>query len=228
MTDPTHRRIDADAFVADVRARVRFADDARARRSIEAVLDVLGTRLFENDARVVAARLPTDWAQRLGPSDDPDEEQEQFDLDELYRRVAEADAVELGRAVERTQVVCQVLSEHVDEEARAHLRLRLPPAIAELFEPHVVPEAPARGAVAAHTRDEPRNTLASGRPGSRRPLADARPPSGQTHSVAASSDPHADTKLSGARGISSERDDESLASGAQRQRSLADRDEDSG
>jgi hypothetical protein len=56
-------------------------------------------------------------------------------------------------------------------------------------------------------------TLATGRPGSRHPLSESPPPAGHTHSAARSDDPHAETKLSSARGLTQERHDESLSTG---------------
>jgi hypothetical protein len=58
------------------------------------------------------------------------------------------------------------------------------------------------------------HTLAEGRPGSRRPLAEARPPAGQADSVARTDNPHGDTKLSSARGLTQEREKESIATGS--------------
>lgn len=214
-------------FIRDVRARAAFDDDTQAERSIVAVLEVLGARLFENDARVVADQLPDAWSpllRREGP-------EAQFDLDALYGRVAAGRGVNLGHAMEHTQVVCQVLSEQVNEDGRKHLRLRLPPPIAELFTPRGPPPPPPEriGAPApvAGSGAEPARTLASGRAGSRHPLSESRPPAGQSQSVATAKDPHADTKLASARGISSERDAKSLAAGrTDSDRSLASRDED--
>jgi uncharacterized protein (DUF2267 family) len=217
--------MDRANFIGDVRSRAAFGEDTDAEATIVAVLGVVGARLFENDARVVADQLPGAWAsllRREGP-------EEEFDLDGLYARVAEARGIELGPAVEQTQVVCQVLAEQVDDEGLQHLRLRVPPPIAELFTPRgPPPPAPERiGAPTPRAASESRRTLASGRPGSRNPLSEAPPPSGQSHSIAASDDPHADTKLASARGISTERDGEDLAAGNDRSdRSLASRDED--
>jgi hypothetical protein len=57
------------------------------------------------------------------------------------------------------------------------------------------------------------STLASARPGSTHPLSEAAPPSGHTHSVARNPSPHEETKLSGAKGTTQERLDETLGAG---------------
>lgn len=57
------------------------------------------------------------------------------------------------------------------------------------------------------------HTLADGKPGSRHPLSEANPSHGQSHSVAESANPHADTKLSSSKGTTQEREKEDLAEG---------------
>jgi hypothetical protein len=65
-----------------------------------------------------------------------------------------------------------------------------------------------RGHTAGHG-----DTLAEGRPGSRHPLSEARSDRSQSESVVATENPHADTKLSSAHGLTQEREGESLATG---------------
>jgi hypothetical protein len=56
--------------------------------------------------------------------------------------------------------------------------------------------------------------LAEGRPGARNSLASGDPALlAHRHSVARSDDPHGDSKLSSARGLTQERDEDTLASG---------------
>lgn len=57
------------------------------------------------------------------------------------------------------------------------------------------------------------NNLASGRPGSRHPLSEAKPNGGQSNSVVESTNPHGDTKLSSSKGLTQEREKEDLAEG---------------
>jgi hypothetical protein len=59
----------------------------------------------------------------------------------------------------------------------------------------------------------PRRTLSEGKPGSRHPLSEARLDRAQSNSVARADEPHADTKLSSARGLTQERLHETLAVG---------------
>ncbi len=58
-----------------------------------------------------------------------------------------------------------------------------------------------------------RGTLAEGRPGSAHPLSEARPERAQSQSVARADNPHGDTKLSSATGLTQEREGETLATG---------------
>jgi hypothetical protein len=82
------------------------------------------------------------------------------------------------------------------------------PELAAQLEPGAVPDAPEHEPVSlAHRHD-----IASGRPGSTRPLSAANPRVLEhRHSVARNGDPHGDTKLSSARGLTQEREGETLA-----------------
>jgi hypothetical protein len=94
----------------------------------------------------------------------------------------------------------------VRADVLAAIRRDLPPDVAELLvevEPHASPPA-------AH-HDVGKRTLAEGRAGHSRPLYAARPDNAQTESVASSANPHGDTKLSSAHGLTQEREAESLA-----------------
>jgi len=86
--------------------------------------------------------------------------------------------------------------ECLDGEARTLLARRLPPIWAAVFAP--VPNA-AETEVPAGTVPGHGHSLATGRPGSRRPLAEAAPAPGQSDSVVTADNPHADSKLSSAR-----------------------------
>lgn len=58
-----------------------------------------------------------------------------------------------------------------------------------------------------------KNTLASGKPGSKHPLSGAKPDRAQSNSVARSRNPHEETKLSSTKGTTQEREKEDLAEG---------------
>ncbi|MBX3231426.1 MAG: hypothetical protein KIT84_10810 [Labilithrix sp.] len=57
------------------------------------------------------------------------------------------------------------------------------------------------------------HTLATGRPGSRHPISEARHAGAHAESVVRSDNPHGDMKLSSARGTTQEREHEDLAEG---------------
>jgi uncharacterized protein (DUF2267 family) len=179
-------------------------DLPQAERALAATMTTLGERLLPLDASFLAAQLPEELATYLRERERPGD----FDLDELYRRVAEREGSrpEFGR--EHAVVVCRVVARHMGRGPREALRSRLPEDFAELLTP---PPRAERGPPAARMPRAREGTLATGRPGSRRPLFEATADRTQTQSVAASENPHADTKLSSTRGISSEREGRTLA-----------------
>jgi uncharacterized protein (DUF2267 family) len=201
--------MDRAELIRAVRAAAEFEDDFAAEAAIAATLGVLGERMFEIDARVIAAQLPGAWSPLL----DRTGAEEVFDLDELYRRVAAREKVPLGRALEHAQVVCAAVGERLDESGLAHLRLRLPAPFVDLFERRPPTAEAHRGAPAAPAARAGGPTLASGRPGARHPISEGRSTRAHSGSVAANSDPHADTRLSSTRGATQQREHEDLASG---------------
>ena len=68
------------------------------------------------------------------------------------------------------------------------------------------------GGTLADGRPGGTRTLSEGRPGSRKPVSEARPANHQQHSVA-DDNPHDDTKVSSATGMTQEREHETLAEG---------------
>ncbi len=114
----------------------------------------------------------------------------------------------MGRAREEAIVVCRVVAEAVGEDIARRVRLELPDEIGELF---TIPE-PIAKPERVHL-DPERRTLAEGHGGGTRPLYAARPDHAHTQSVARSDNPHGDTKLSSATGLTQEREEETLAQG---------------
>lgn len=183
-------------LIADVRKRCGITDDGRADRAVAAVVSVLGGALSGADADGLSERLPSPFAERLRRSAGGAELK---DVHELYERVAMRAAIVLGLAVEETQIVLQLLAELASEEATARARRHLPPDIAALLTPRrAFAEPPPRQRLPAPAAP-PHVTLASGRPGSFHPLSESRADRAQEHSVARSSNPHAQSKLSSAR-----------------------------
>jgi hypothetical protein len=162
--------------------------------------------LTEDEARALGHSLPPELARVLDQAGyDGD-----FDAAEFYERARRRDDAPIGVARERVDVALRALGDCLPADERARLLRVLPEAIGRQLVP------PDYGAPPEH-RARPHapvvNTLAHGRPGSLHPVAESAPARGQTHSVAANDDPHGETKLSSARGMTQERWRESLATG---------------
>jgi uncharacterized protein (DUF2267 family) len=172
-----------------------------ALRAIRATAAVLGERLPVEGKDALARALP----RTLGSLVRACVAQRAFDLDDLYDRVRAREGVSEGFAREHAQAVCASLGELLPAEVKQILDAHLPPPIAELFHTREVGEPPPHGTARAHT-------LASGRPGSAHPISESAPRGAQAHSVVRETNPHGETKLSSASGLTQERTGESLAS----------------
>ncbi|HSD88584.1 MAG TPA: hypothetical protein VLB44_13745 [Kofleriaceae bacterium] len=167
-------------------------------QAVRAVLSGLGAYLSGAQRQLVSEELPPP----LAPS-----------LDEIGENLSKpieervlAPGMSAGRARELVASVCRVLAEELSTEALRALRTAVPAAIGELLEG----EAPPLATGVASSRPD---SLASGRPGSHHPLSEARPRDRiQSDSVVATN-PHADSKLSSARGTTQEREHDTLAEG---------------
>ena len=184
--------IDHGALVDEVIWRSGIHDRSRADAAIAAALDAVAQQLGAGDREFIAAQLPLPLAaavQRPSPS-------AALRPSDLYAQLATSGEISLGLAVEHAKAACSALGEFLDAEARSLLARRLPPSWAALFEPitfAIEADVPA-GTLPGHG-----HTLATGRPGSRRALADAAPPDAQSDSVVTADNPHGDRKLSSAR-----------------------------
>ena len=197
-------------FVAEVALRGGFEDTGAAERAIAVVARVLGERLLPEEKLAMAAALPDPVAHRLLEA----RYERDFDVTELYDRVARGTALRHGFGIEHTQTVCQVLGEQLPEDVRLRFARTLPAEIHVLFTPR------ARGPVLprpVHGRPDVEpgagTTLASGRPGSRHAVGDTQADPAHSQSVARSDNPHGETKVSSARGTTQERLRETLAEG---------------
>lgn len=179
-------------------------DSREAERAAFAVLSVVGERLSRRAAEELAGELPIRIGGFLFGRDHGGE----FDLQELYARVAAREDVRLGFAIEHATVVCETVAEALSAGALYGLRQALPEEMARLFAAQ--PRAPRFERIRVDAR---RRTLAEGRPGSSRPIYSARFDRAHTHSVAMADNPHADTKLSSSPGLTQERERETLATG---------------
>ena len=137
-------------------------------------------RFFERLPRSLADDLRLPWADLFVP-------RLVLTFDHARREVL-AVALAASRAAAQAQL---------DAAARRQLVRFLPPPFAALFDPRQIPPAPP--VRPTHPTPPPGHTLADGRPGGSRPLATSAPPAAQSHSVAASPNPHGDRKISSAR-----------------------------
>ncbi len=201
--------MDLDRWMEEAAARAALGSPADADRMLRATLATLGQCLVAEEADAVARELPAALAEVLRGA----RYERDFDPDELFERVARREATSLGFAREHALVVCQLVAESLRPEVIVRLGKHLGPAWAGLLAPRAPSRPPPGRTARSEPRSRPRDSLAEARPGSRRPLAEGRPEGAHTESVARSDDPHGDTKLSSARGLTQERDRESLAEG---------------
>jgi uncharacterized protein (DUF2267 family) len=190
-------------FLERIARRSGVTDLREAELIAWGVLQSLGEHLTRREAEAVAQELPPGLAPALtqvthGGS---------FDLYELQTRVAQRTGARRGVALEQLAVVGMTVAEAVRADVLDPIRRDLPAAVRVLLcPPRSFGPPPAR-------RDPSRRTLADGEPGGTRPLYRARPDSAHSESVARSDNPHAETKLSSARGLTQEREQRTLAEG---------------
>jgi hypothetical protein len=179
------------------------------RRGMSMAARGLGAKISSDLVRQLAGGLPPILATplRMGLSEPASS------LDGLYARVGEASGTRIGVALELTQTVFAVIAELGAKEALERARKALPRQWAELLQPPAPTRMADRPSPPHTTEPGMGHSLATGRTGSHHPLHRSTPPSGQRDSIASSEDPHAGTKLSSSRGISSERHKETLADG---------------
>lgn len=200
-----------DALIADVRKRWGVPLEEDAERLVEAVLTVLREQIDARDAHALADALPAVTGAPLARVI----QGATRDARSFAARVAVLAAIPLSAAVEGAQVALAALSEALPEELVVRVRKQLHPEVALALGPRAdtqPPEAPERHSQPAPSRPS-RSTLAAGRAGSEHPIAESQPQVAHTHSVARSDAPHADSKLSSARGLTQEREHESLSAG---------------
>lgn len=165
-----------------------FRNAEEAERALCATLRALGTLLVDTEVKPLADELPAEFAQILrGAEYDPNS-----DRAELFARVAKHEGVDPGFAMEHASAVCTALSEEMSFDLLTRLRRHLPELNDLLAPSQRYPSRPHMKAVT----DE--HTLATGRPGSTRPLSEARPDQGHSESIARSDDPGARRKISSA------------------------------
>jgi uncharacterized protein (DUF2267 family) len=200
--------MDGDEFLERVMVRAGFETRTQAETATQATLAALAAALAPEERERVAGALPKGLRSLLHSEDAvPD-----MSLTMFLERVQRSEGTRTGFAVEHAQAVCSALLDTASEELEVLLRRHLV-HLAALFRTRESPMEPDPdpervGHVVTHDR-----TLAGGRPGSRHPVSEARPDRSHGHSVASNDDPHADSKLSSSRGLTQEREGESLAAG---------------
>jgi hypothetical protein len=164
--------------------------------ALATTLETLGFLLPERLVRALSATLPTECSDPLALG---------LSASRLQLRTHGAAGAEPyalpRRAMERIQMVCAALAPMLPPDLAADLLRELPEGFKVAFENDAIQPMPTRVR---------RDTLASGRPGASRPLSEATP--GSTHPLHSAHpdraqqdsvlapNPHADTKLSSARG----------------------------
>ena len=182
-------------------------DPELADRGLWATVHALGPSVQPEDRRALPAHVPQRIrdaiaaARYVGPLDE----------EALYEGVARRVPTTIGHAREMAQVVLRLLSARVGPELRGRLAHHAGPSMAWLWaqppRPDPAPVRPRAAPPPGHG-----HTLASGRPGSLHPLADAGP-LGHADSIARSENPKGDRKLSSAHGTTAEQKHRTLAEG---------------
>lgn len=189
-------------LLSQLRQRAPFADDAASEQALFAVLKSWSSRLMPEERAALARALPAECAQILrevGVSPRGDAA--------AVDALAQTERVSRATALEHLEVVASVLGE--DSEARRILSRAFPE-----LERHLAGSGHEAGELPDYPPLERANRqLSGGRPGSAHPLADAAPDRAQRHSVVSAQEPHADTKLSAAHGLTQEREGTTLADG---------------
>lgn len=199
--------------IEEVQHRAGLETWQQSERLLTQVLHAMRPLLHSDERRSFAVRLPLPLGEILrapAPSHVDD------DVDQFFARVAHGAHERLGMAVEHARIVCSVLGSRLEPDLRVRLMRDLPPAVAALFgldaQTQATPEFVARTSISQRP-PPPSHTLATGRPGSLHPVSESRADRTQSHSVAAEPNPHGDTKLSGAVGLTQEQLGETLATG---------------
>ncbi len=185
-----------------------ITDESVALRSLRATLAALRERLVDDEAKVLADVVPSELVETIeSTAYDSD-----FDAEELFERVRRRDHTTAARSKENAEVILTTLGGYLSHDGRCRIARGLPEPAAELLlGDRSFGEPPPYRVASPPPPSIP--TLASARPGSSHPVSESAAPSGHTHSVARNPSPHVETKLSGAKGLTQERLEETLGAG---------------
>jgi uncharacterized protein (DUF2267 family) len=172
-----------------------FSGPDEARRALHATLAALGEQLSDDERALLAGDLPDELGRHLEVA----RRQVTPGAATLFRRVARREGTRIGIAVEHAEVVLQALGEVLSRSTVRRLNVHVP-ELGGLFAPpeaYAAPPPPSRPAAprghrhsvarnddphsdtrlsSAHGLEQEREqrTLATGSPGSTRPLAGSR------------------------------------------------------
>lgn len=189
-----------EALVGELRRLAPFETAADAELALISSLETLGFLLPAHLVRKLEAALPSACEKPLASG---------REVSRAGARGGDADSTlpAAGQALERVQEVCALLAKRLPPELVGALVRELPAPLASAFAGGGARSVPEAGHV---TRSEGPRHVSTAAIGSAHSLASGRPAGPQQESVDAAN-PHADTKLSSARGLTQEREGESLA-----------------
>lgn len=201
-----------DTFVGEIQRQTGLQPVERVLRLVRRVLASLDEVLVGDELATLRTSVPAPLQGalegRTGRSSSS--------VDRLFARVQKLELVRRPVAIERAEIVCRQLGALLPADVATRWARDLPGPVAALFltapPTGLSTDAPApRPSIPRPAPAPP--TLATGRPGSSRPVSESRPERAHRNSVARTADPHADTKLSASRGLTQERLHETLAEG---------------
>jgi hypothetical protein len=208
--------MDSDFVLQRLRQLAPFESAEQAERIFEAALSALAAVLNDDEAADLELELGAHWSPALRRT----RRVQSSTLEAFYRQVVLYTGVRRAIAEELAQVCCRVLAAGLPAASVRRIQVALP-EVAPLFD-SIERGSPPDGPYQLRHDPMPDYSIAGGRPGASRPLATARPiavaealegATRLTHSnsVVSAQEPHSDTKLSSARGLTQEREHRSLA-----------------
>lgn len=190
-----------------VRQHTGLSERPVVETALRAVTEALGAVIDHTHREEFAAHLPPELAPMLRRREpDGDASGATF-----LRLVSGIEHLPPRFAVEHATAVLEAIGSELHPNVRRRIASRLPPEMRDWMEPRVMRMPRAEPAKPSDGREAQGTHLSDAQPGSRRPISDVAPRGAHTHSVAASEDPHADTRLSSAHGTTQQREHEDLA-----------------
>ena len=205
--------IDEEELITTVAEATGNPDRGVAGRAVEGTLTAFAAQLDRIEVEALAAELPA----RLAAAVRGAEIAPPPWLEEPYASLAEREGVPRGLAMEYAHVIGRALAERLGPDVVQLLQRRLPSPWREMLHHRGItppPRPPHHAPVAGEG-----HTLASGKVGSRHPVAEFGRDRAQSDSIARAANPHATEKLS-----SGAAEGEPVATGHPRTRKISDAD----